>query len=279
LITRARVHRDMERHACIFCGDTRMVVYKQISKVDVIDIVDRQINAGIRDPAIVFLWNFTRCLRARTEDANESFSASNTDTGFKTLSREEDCSADEESHTVAFDTTTYANPESGTRSSADNTLMADADMDTFSQVSVDHLSDDCDAEVEEVPIQCCICCFHWVTRRRKLPITVLPMQCLLYFILGINTVESKQCDTRVLTRLTATIGEEKNNVWRSIFQARELEAIDSIAVKKKTCVRKDEPCCVKRELALFYHAQNGNGMLVASRSVADILRAPLAETL
>ena len=133
--------------------------------------------------------------------------------------------------------------------------------------------------LEEVPIQCCICCFHWVTRRKKLPITVLPMQCLLYFILGINTAESKQCDTRVLTRLTATIGEEKNNMWRSIFQARELEAIDSIAVKKKKCVRKDEPCCVKRELASFYDAQNGNGMLVASRSVADILRAPLAETI
>jgi len=269
----------MERHACVFCGDTRMVVYKQISKVDVIDIVDRQINAGIRDPAIVFLWNFTRCLRVRTEDANESVSASNMHTGLKTLRKEEDFSADDESQSVAFETTTDVNTGSGTRFGADNNLVADADTDTFSQVSVDHLSDDCDADVEEVPIQCCICCFHWVTRRKKLPITVLPMQCLLYFILGINTVESKQCDTRVLTRLTATIGEEKNNMWRSIFQARELEAIDSIAVKKKKCVRKDEPCCVKRELASFYHAQNGNGMLVASRSVADILRAPLAETI
>ena len=268
----------MERHACVFCGDTRMVVYKQISKVDVIDIVDRQINAGIRDPAIVFLWNFTRCLRVRTEAVNDSVSASNMDSCFKTLRKEEDCSADDESHSVAPEPATDTNPGSGTRSAADNTLTVDADTDTFSQVSVDHLSDDCDAEVEEVPIQCCICCFHWITRRRKLPITVLPMQCLLYFILGINTVESKQCDTRVLTRLTATIGEEKNNVWRSIFQARELDAIDAIALKKKTCVRKDEPCCVKRELASFYHAQNGNGMLVASRSVADILRAPLAET-
>jgi len=266
----------MERQACVFCGDTRKVVYKQISKVDVLDIVDRQINAGIRDPAIVFLWNFTRCLRVGTEAINDSVSPLDMDSSFKTLREEEDCSSDNESDSMAPNTATDTNVARGTRSAAEDTLTADAD--TFSQASVDHLSDDCDADVEEVPIQCCICCFHWITRRRKLPITVLPMQCLLYFILGINTVESKQCDTRVLTRLTASIGEEKNNVWRSIFQARELDAIDAIAMKKKTCVRKDKPCCVKRELASFYHAQNGNGMLVASRSVADLLRAPLAET-
>jgi hypothetical protein len=253
-----------------------MVVYKQIAKVDVLDIVDRQIDAGIRDPAIVFLWNFTRCLRARTGDACPSVALATADPDFKRPDREEDVSEYGGSHSLEPEADADANQEGGTRSGADNGVRTDAESDAFSQVSVDHLSDDCDVDVEEVPIQCCICCFHWITRRRKLPITVLPMQCLLYFLLGINTVESKQCDTRVLTRLTATIGEEKNNVWRSIFQARELEAIDSIALKKKASVRKDELCCVKRELASFYHAQNGNGMLVASRSVADILRAPLS---
>ena len=121
---------------------------------------------------------------------------------------------------------------------------------------------------------CTICCFHWTSRWLHLPITVLPMQCLLYFVLGVNSVESKQCDTRVLKRLATTIGEEQNNVWRTIFQAQELEAIDFILQKKRHCAGAQEPFCVKRELAAFYHAQNGSGMLVASSSVADMLRAP-----
>jgi hypothetical protein len=59
----------------------------------------------------------------------------------------------------------------------------------------------------------------------------------LYFVLGINSVESKQCDTRVLTRLTMTMGEENKNEWRSVVQVQELEAINFIVQKKGTCVR------------------------------------------
>ena len=89
---------------------------------------------------------------------------------------------------------------------------------------------------------CTICCFHWTSRWLHLPITVLPMQCLLYFVLGVNSVESKQCDTRVLKRLATTISEEQNNVWRTIFQTQELEApyrrsghFSNLNPKKQNC--------------------------------------------
>jgi hypothetical protein len=214
----------MHRHACIFCGDTRMVVYKQIATADVLSIVDRQLEAGMRDPAVVFLRNFTRHLRVRGAGAGDADAA--------------DADAD----------------------------AADADADADAARA--------GTPPDKEPLQCCICCFHWTSRRLHLPITVLPMQCLLYFVLGVNSVESKQCDTRVLKRLATTIGEEQNNVWRTIFQAQELEAIDFILQKKRHCAGAQESFCVKRELAAFYHAQNGSGMLVASSSVADMLRAP-----
>ena len=209
----------MHRHACIFCGDTRMVVYKQIATADVLSIVDRQLEAGMRDPAVVFLRNFTRHLRVRGAGAGDADAAD-----------------------------------------------ADADADADAARA--------GTPPDKEPLQCCICCFHWTSRRLHLPITVLPMQCLLYFVLGVNSVESKQCDTRVLKRLATTIGEEQNNVWRTIFQAQELEAIDFILQKKRHCAGAQESFCVKRELAAFYHAQNGSGMLVTSSSVADMLRAP-----
>lgn len=270
---------NMERHTCIFCGNTRMVVYKQISKVDVLDIVNRQLRAGIRDPAIVFLANFTQCLRAHEDRVSLCVPDMARDAGVVVRGGDTACSMDEGTGSVIFDVATAVEHGIDSSSGVGPVLLPDDDMDACSCASVDHLSDDCDTEVEEIPIQCCICCFHWVTRRKKLAITVLPMQCLLYFILGIDTVEMKQCDTRVLTRLTMTIGEEKSNIWRSVFNARELEAIDAIAVKKKMCPRTEGQCCVKRELGAFYHAQNGNSMLLASRSVADILRAPMAARL
>ena len=195
-----------------------MVVYKQIATADVLGIVDRQIEAGMRDPAVLFLRNFTHALRVGGSEAEE------------------------------------------------DEARADAAYSDAGSASAPGM--------QPQPLQCCICCFHWTSRRLHLPITVLPMQCLLYFVLGINSVESKQCDTRVLKRLATTIGEEKNNVWRTIFQAQELAAVDFMVRGKRDCAGHQDPFCVKRELAAFYHAQNGSGMLVASRSVADMLRAP-----
>ena len=43
----------MPPYVCIFCGDTRMVVYKQLSTSTVLGKVDRQFKAGMQDPVII----------------------------------------------------------------------------------------------------------------------------------------------------------------------------------------------------------------------------------
>jgi len=234
------VFAKMPPHVCIFCGDTRMVVYKQLSTSTVLGIVDRQFKAGMRDPAILLLRNTTQPLRATIQCSDDVPEGA-------TAPREADAACEDVEHSGSEES-----PSEG---------------------------EDCESATgaDEASLQCCICCFHWISRRRNLPITVLPMQCLLYFVLGLSSVERKQCDTRVLTRLAMTIGEEGSNFWRSVFRTQELEAIEFIAQKKRRCVEAQVPFCVKRELAAFYHAQNGGGMLLASRNVADLLRTHCAD--
>jgi len=263
----------MERHTCLFCGDTRMVVYKQLSRLEVLDIIDRQITAGIRDPAIIFLQNFTQCLRVKPSFSSDV--AGGIKAGVVPNSDITDDAEAELSSSTNLGSPAPAGADSTTQLCIENEEVVEPEQEGFSQASVDDLSDDSDFEVEEVPIQCCICCYHWISRRKKLSVTVVPMQCLLYFLLGMNTVEIKQCDTRVLTRLATTIAEEKTNVWRSIFRAHELQTIESIIARKKKSAGCEDICCIKRELACFYHAQNGNSMLMGSRNVADMLRAPV----
>ena len=243
-------------HACIFCGDTRMVVYKQLSTSTVLDIVDRQsleqikdiiIKAGMRDPAILLLRNITQPLRAMcSNDVPEGANAPTQTPRHDERGREADA--------AGMDVETSGSEESPSEEDCESTTGAD-----------------------EASLQCCICCFHWISRRRNLPITVLPMQCLLYFVLGLSSVERKQCDTRVLTRLAMTVGGEGANFWRAVFQTQELEAVEFIAQKRRRCLEAQAQFCVKRELAAFYHAQNGGGMLLASRDAADLLRTHVVD--
>jgi hypothetical protein len=236
-------------HVCLFCGDTRMVVYKQLSTSTVLGIVDQQFKAGMQDPGIILLRNMTEPLRATIQDSND------VPEGVNAPTRDTHPEKDREADAACGD--------------AENSGSEDSPSE----------GEECESTTgaDEALMQCCICCFHWISRRRNLPITVLPMQCLLYFVLGLNSVERKQCDTRVLTRLAMTIGEEGTNFWRSVFQTQELEAIELIAQKKRWCVEAQVQFCVKRDLAAFYHAQNGCGMLWASRNVADLLRTHCAD--
>lgn len=243
----------MPKHVCIFCGDSRMVVYKQIAIVKVLDIVDRQLRMGMHDPVIIFLQNLVEPLRARV------------------------CAQDSEDPSAAPDVRAGAAGAgvAVARTEPDGACgdqASDSGEDGYSDATGD---DECEhaQKGKKSPLQSCICCSHWITRRLDLPITILPIQCLLYFVLGINSVESKKCDKRVLARLATTIGEEHGNMWRCIFQKHELAAIERMAKKKRLCVKHKESFCIKREMAAFYHAQNGGGMLLANNNVADLLRA------
>ena len=217
----------MHHHACIFCGDTRMVVYKRIAALEVMAIVDRQLEAGMTDPAVVFLKNLVQSLHTQDEQRRRSGAA---------LGGEDSA--------LRQDTEPLAEPH----------------------------ADEFDPAAQNTSVHCCICCFHWINRRRDLPVTVLPMQSLLYFMLGIDSVESKKCDKRVLNRLTTSIAEEEHNPWRSVFLSQELNAIQYIAQKRRFCLHIGQQFCIKREFAELYHAQNGHGMLVSSSNIADLIR-------
>ena len=129
-----------------------MVVYKRIAALEVTAIVDRQLEAGMTDPAVVFLKNLVQSLHTQEEERRRSGAG--------------------ESSAPRRDTPTEPPPEPH--------------------------ADDFDPATLKASVHCCICCFHWINRRRDLPVTVLPMQSLLYFLLGIDSVESKKCDKRVL---------------------------------------------------------------------------------
>jgi hypothetical protein len=210
-----------------------MVVYKRISTLEVMSIVDRQLQAGMADPAILLLKNLVQPLHSQ-EGPHESHGAALG--GASSPVREDACKREE----------------------------------PLSEACEDEL--DTAAQKQHASVHCCICCFHWINRRRELPVTVLPMQSLLYFILGIDSAESKKCDKRVLNRLTMSIGEEEHNFWRSLFSSQELSAIQYIAQKRRFCLQIGQDFCIKREFAALYNAQNGNGMLLASSNIADLIR-------
>ena len=122
-------------------------------------------------------------------------------------------------------------------------------------------------------VHSCICCFHWINRRQDCPITLIPMQSLLYFMLTVTSSDHKKCDKRVFNRLTKSIGEEQDNFWRSIFSCQELKAIEYINQKRESCLHTGDDFCIKREFAGFYHVQNGGGILLASSSITDLIRS------
>ena len=219
------------RHACIFCGDTRCVVYKRLSTREVMSIVDRQLQAGMADPAVVLLKNSMQSAELRFQE-DEHEGRPGPLPGASKPSRD-------------------GEPEDGSETRDDE----------------EH------AAAEGKGVHSCICCFHWINRRQDRPITLLPMQSLLYFMLAVTSCDDKKCDKRVLNRLTKSIGGERDNFWRSMFSRQELKAIEYINQKRESCLRTGDEFCIKREFAAFYHAQNGGGMLLASSSITDLIRS------
>jgi hypothetical protein len=221
-----------------------MVVYKRIAALEVMAIVDRQLEAGMTDPAVVFLKNLVQSLHTQDEQRRRSGAALGGEDSALRQDTEPLAALGGEDSALRQDTEPLAEPH----------------------------ADEFDPAAQNTSVHCCICCFHWINRRRDLPVTVLPMQSLLYFMLGIDSVESKKCDKRVLNRLTTSIAEEEHNPWRSVFLSQELNAIQYIAQKRRFCLHIGQQFCIKREFADLYHAQNGYGMLVSSSNIADLIR-------
>ena len=61
-------------------------------------------------------------------------------------------------------------------------------------------------------ITTCMCCHHWIQRRCGLPLPPLPMQNLLWFLLGMQWYDEKKSDKRILLRLAKEIIGSESNV-------------------------------------------------------------------
>lgn len=226
-----------------------MVVYKRMSVAEVLAIVDKQVSVGMKDPVVVYLKNLLDAMH----DGEGALESDEADT---------ECKGAAGGHEGVSDRHAGADADAGAVADAGADAGADAEDSESDQA----------APYSAASLHCCICCFHWISRRQTRPVAVLPMQSLLYFMLCITSVENKKCDKRVLNRLTTSIAEEPNNFWRCIFLEHELKAIELIARKRRQCMYEDRPFCIKREFALLYQAQNGNSLLLSGSNIANLLR-------
>jgi hypothetical protein len=123
-------------------------------------------------------------------------------------------------------------------------------------------------------ITACMCCHHWIQRRSDLPLPPLPMQNLLWFVLGMQWYDEKKSDKRILLRLAKEITNNANNIYRSLFLPEEITALHHIVAQvthdKKNAVIK--PRSIKMLLAVNYQRDNASSLFVPHKQIADWLR-------
>jgi hypothetical protein len=110
------------------------------------------------------------------------------------------------------------------------------------------------------------------------------MQNLFWYVRTLTGSEKKKCDSRLLLRLVKTI-TETGNMYASFFTLSELHgmlAIGHLAQKdfdlvskhvSKHVSKQGQPSfCVKKELAMLWHSNNGDSILITHAHAADLLR-------
>jgi hypothetical protein len=136
----------------------------------------------------------------------------------------------------------------------------------------------------------CMCCYYWVSRRRRQQLVPFPMQNLLWFVRTLTGCESKKCDSRILLRLVRTIIIE-GNMYSMFFEHCELEGMREIVkiadeqasqiyvqydskgkLRKKRKSQGNALFCVKEHLAQLWHLNNGQSILLPHRQATDLLR-------
>jgi len=141
------------------------------------------------------------------------------------------------------------------------------------------VEDENDEEMVEPYELSCMCCYYWVERRSSLKVAPLPMQKLLWFVRTLCWCESV-CDSRVLQRLVDTV-VEPGNMFASLFEDSELEALESIAkenysvraaARNSVRVQGAQRFCIKRRIAQLWQSQNAGCMMLPHASAADWLR-------
>jgi hypothetical protein len=204
---------------CIFCGTRNPVHGKSLHHSFVLDMVQRQLDAGIKEAIVNHMCSVLAAMKYEHTQANIAQSA------------------------------------------------GDADCAESAQQE----------ELEEGLNVCsCMCCYYWVSRRRKQKLVPFPMQNLLWFVRTLTGCESKKCDSRILLRLVKTINEE-GNMYALYFDKSELQGMQKnseIAEQSASqgCVQGNSSFCVKKQLAQLWHLNNGQSMFLPHRQATNLLR-------
>ena len=148
------------------------------------------------------------------------------------------------------------------------------------------------ADEREAQFSACLCCHHWVARRRKTAL-VFPLQALSWYVNTMQTLNGKNMDHRVVMRLSQvltecgplpaavsdaartadraraltqeTLGETRApNTYAALFNDSEKALFARIAA--------DSIDAVGTHLARFYHSQNASTIFSPSCALVEKLR-------
>lgn len=111
----------------------------------------------------------------------------------------------------------------------------------------------------------CMCCHHWINRRKKQETCFVPMQMVMWWLRLFDMPCHKNIDARVFHRLaTAICSGTPRNFYQTLFNDEELRLLYQIS--------SESPKNVHRFVAVFYHSQNIHSLWLPSSSIAERIR-------
>lgn len=117
-----------------------------------------------------------------------------------------------------------------------------------------------------VVMNACTCCYHWMSRRVHKTTPPLPMQVFMWYLNNLQSCEDKECDQRILMRMTQSI-VQPNNPFGFLIDSEQRKALCDMLLQAN-----DAEFNVKRQLAKVFWSNNNHCMFVMQASSAQLLR-------
>ena len=147
--------------------------------------------------------------------------------------------------------------------------------------------DTCMLDEGEASFSACLCCHHWVARRKKSKI-IFPLQALSWYVNTLRTMEGKNMDHRVVLRLCQALcakgplplhidmqakttslkdhmsNKTAHNHYMFLFKSSEINLFEQIATNNIESIG--------WRLAQFYHTQNALTIFSPSCALVEKIR-------
>ena len=153
--------------------------------------------------------------------------------------------------------------------------------------SARHSHEFCNMDETEANFSACLCCHHWVARRKKNNI-IFPLQALSWYVNTLRPVQGKNMDHRVVLRLCQALSaqgplpfninmqdstqskQESSsrlaclNHYRCLFNSTQKKLLDQVASNSIQSIG--------WRLAKFYHKQNAFTIFLPNSSLVEKIR-------